>query len=393
MLTNHYDLIILGGGCAGLSLAMRLAMQGENAPSTLILEKRAHYLNDRTWCFWDEGSPELRDWVDYAWPSFEVKKGRRQITRDCAQNPYLMLSASSFYAKSLAKIALNPERVTLLNNQSVQNVIELADHSWQITTENAIYTASNVVDTRPNSKTQQTIRDDDATLWQSFIGYEVETSVDIFNPNQFTLMDFDTAFSYGLGFVYVLPTSARHALIEYTVFSANALSADHLKAYIKPALSTYLPEIAYKITRTEFGQLPMGNQKVLLSNKANYIYAGLFAGAARPSSGYAFQRIQRWAAQCSTSLMRKKTLSAPEKDALLLATMDGIFLHVLKSNPKISVSLFFKFFSKCQTKTVIRFLSDHASLADYLTVIAAMPKLPFLKSLPVYLLKQILNRH
>ena len=48
------DLIILGGGCAGLSLALNLAKQGSVCPNTLILEKREAYSNDRTWGFWQQ---------------------------------------------------------------------------------------------------------------------------------------------------------------------------------------------------------------------------------------------------------------------------------------------------------------------------------------------------
>ncbi len=50
---SHVDLLILGGGCAGLSLASRLAEFGKDAPKVLIIEQRESYTNDRTWCFWD----------------------------------------------------------------------------------------------------------------------------------------------------------------------------------------------------------------------------------------------------------------------------------------------------------------------------------------------------
>ncbi|MEY2979796.1 MAG: hypothetical protein RL562_23, partial [Planctomycetota bacterium] len=46
------DLVVLGGGLAGLSLAERLAAAGAQAPRTVVLEARADYADDRTWCFW-----------------------------------------------------------------------------------------------------------------------------------------------------------------------------------------------------------------------------------------------------------------------------------------------------------------------------------------------------
>lgn len=385
---NHYELAILGGGCAGLSLAMRLAEAGLAAPKTLILEKNAQYLNDRTWCFWDEGNPELKDWVEHSWLNFEIKHGTKSFTKSCANNPYLMLSAKTFYRHAIAKIALNAQRLTLLKNQEILEVTKTQNQRWRIVTHNGTYTAEKIVDTRSNFKIQHA----DSVLWQSFVGDEVETSADVFDSNAFVLMDFDASFNQGLGFVYLLPFSARHALIEYTVFSDNAMPADKLREYSKPLLLNYLKAVDYKTLRSEFGQLPMGNRNIKKSSDPNYVYAGLFAGAARPSSGYAFQRIQQWAKQCSNALINHQSLAAPKKDAWILATMDEIFLSVLKSNPTKSIALFFNFFLNGKTTSVIRFLSDHARLTDYFFIIGAMPSLLFLKQLPIYFFKRLLNR-
>ena len=388
---KHYNLAILGGGCAGLSLAMRLAEAGSeagsSAPSTLVLEKNAHYKNDRTWCFWDEADPELKNWVDHAWLNFEIKNGAKTFTKSCKNHAYLMLSAQTFYKRSLEKLTANKHLATLLNNQDVLEVTKTQNQTWQITTATGAFTADKIVDTRPN----QQIKDDDSLLWQSFVGHEVETSQDTFDSNTFVLMDFDAKFSQGLGFVYVLPYSANRALIEYTIFADQAFTANQINGYIQTALLNYLKDIDYKILRTEYGKLPMGNQKMKKSSDPSYIYAGLYAGAARPSSGYAFQRIQRWAKDCAHALINHQLLVAPKKDPWILARMDGLFLNVLKSNPKSSIQLFYQLFLNCKTDTVIRFLSDHASKLDYLAIIASMPKVLFLKELPTYMFKRLVK--
>lgn len=384
---KHYELVILGGGCAGLSLAMRLAESGPLAPTTLILEKRAHYLNDRTWCFWDEGNPALKDWVDYSWSNFQIKNGINTFTKSCKDNPYLMLSANTFYHNAITKISLNKQRVTLMRNQTIVEVAKTNHQIWRITTDECTYTTDRIVDTRPNN----VVMGKDSILWQSFIGDEVETSTNVFDTNQFVLMDFDASFTQGLGFIYVLPLSANQALIEYTVFSEQAMTAEKLKEYLYIAMQAYLKGVDYQILRTENGQLPMGNQKIKQSDDRSYIYAGLYAGSARPSSGYAFQRIQSWSEKCAVKIIKNQSLLAPKKDVAILATMDGIFLNVLKTNPDASIALFFNFFVQCNTATVIRFLSDHANIMDYLLIIAAMPKLLFLKALPSYAFKRLCN--
>ena len=382
---KHYNLAILGGGCAGLSLAMRLAEAGSSAPSTLVLEKNAQYKNDRTWCFWDEADPELKNWVDYAWLNFEIKNGSKTFTKSCKNYAYLMLSAQTFYERSLTKIASNKQSVTMLTNQDILEVTKTHDQTWQIITASGTYSADKIVDTRPNKQ----INDDESLLWQSFVGYEVETSLDTFDANTFVLMDLDASFSQGIGFVYVLPYSANRALIEYTIFADHAFAANQFSEYIQPALLKYLKNKDYKILRSEYGKLPLGNQKIKKTNDPSYVYAGLYAGAARPSSGYAFQRIQRWAKECTHALINHQLLIAPKKDPWILARMDDLFLNVLKSNPKSSAPLFYNLFLHCKIHTLVRFLSDHASIPDYLSIIASMPKLLFLKEFAVYTYKQL----
>jgi lycopene beta-cyclase len=272
----------------------------------------------------------------------------------------------------------------LLKNQEISEVAKLQNQSWRIVTNNQTFTADKIVDTRPHVYAG----DGDSLLWQSFLGHEVETDEELFEANTFVLMDFDETFTDGLGFVYILPYSNKRALIEYTVFSEKPLLAKQLDGYINLALSRNLKDVSYKTLRTEYGKLPMGYQNKPHSVEPNYIYAGLFAGSARPSSGYAFQRIQSWANRCASTYLNNQTLSHPPKDPIILMMMDDIFLNVLKSNPKSSIKLFFNLFSKCKPDAMIRFLSDHAKLSDYLSIIFSMPKTLFLKELPFYFYKR-----
>ncbi|MFT5963166.1 MAG: lycopene beta-cyclase, partial [Burkholderiaceae bacterium] len=70
-------LLILGGGCAGLSLAMRLAALGRDCPRTVVIEPRTVYGNDRTWCFWGNATAPLADLSCHQWSSMMVRAGRR----------------------------------------------------------------------------------------------------------------------------------------------------------------------------------------------------------------------------------------------------------------------------------------------------------------------------
>ena len=52
MLSTKTDIVILGGGAAGLSLARELAHNSANTHTITVLEARSKYKDDRTWCFW-----------------------------------------------------------------------------------------------------------------------------------------------------------------------------------------------------------------------------------------------------------------------------------------------------------------------------------------------------
>ena len=50
---KEFDYIIIGGGCAGLSLAYELEIYDKLKNKTLaIIEPREDYKRDKTWSFW-----------------------------------------------------------------------------------------------------------------------------------------------------------------------------------------------------------------------------------------------------------------------------------------------------------------------------------------------------
>ena len=215
---EKYDLVIIGGGCAGLSLASRLAEYGDKAPKTLIIEPRTSYTNDRTWCFWDTQQSEGKHIPNKSWNFFEIKYAGKSSVYDCQSAPYQMLRSDQFYQTMLKTIAGNAN-IQLRLGQKISKNPRHIDHKWYLQLDHHLISSKMIVDTRP----AQDILEDDAVLWQSFLGIEVKLKKNVFDPEKLVLMDLDENFTQGLGFVYVLPSSKNRALIEYTVFSKNRL--------------------------------------------------------------------------------------------------------------------------------------------------------------------------
>ena len=371
-----YDLIILGGGCAGLSLAMRLSEQGALCPKLLIIEKRTHYVNDRTWCFWGTADARLKHLSRHSWQTVRLKNQLDAIDIDCKESPYQMLAAEVFYQHALQVIAKN-NKISIHLNEDVVAAPTKANERWQLTCNNQTYTAKSIVDTRPAKSPQH----GDAILWQSFYGHEIECAQAVFDPNTATLMDFDDDDKKLVSFNYVLPTSTTKALVEVTIFSVHPVPHDKLAAKLDAAIAQYTAGQPYTTTRSEHGILPMGNTPQTSNQDKSYIQAGLFAGAARPSTGYAFQRIQRWADLCAKAMLKTQQPIGHQPDSIVQSAMDRLFLQLIRARPSLAAVLFLKLFRQCDTVKLVRFLSDNARPTDYLAIVLALPPAPFLKQL------------
>lgn len=374
-MTKHYALIILGAGCAGLSLARQLATQADACPSTLLLDQRQQFDNDRTWCFWQDQHSHATAMASHRWSQFVVEDGGDRLQRSCASFPYTCVTGADFYQQAQAAIANSPQPITVQLDTTVQAVERLATGQWQVQTSQGSYLADYIVDTRP-------LRVPDAQaslLWQSFYGVEVKLAQPLFDADVATLMAMDQCFTDGLGFLYVLPLSPQHALLEYTVFSAHVYSAEALQHHLQPALAERLGAGKYTTVRTEYGVLPMGLHQPLRATSATYVYAGLYAGGARASSGYAFQRIQRWAVACAMQLAQGQPPLPMPEDAWWLRWMDRVFLTVLRHWPAQAGHLFYRFFSRPPLPAIVHFMNDHPSWREILHIVFAMPKGLFLR--------------
>ena len=387
---SQYDVVILGGGCSGLSLAVRLAELGQCSPQTLIVEQRTAYTNDRTWCFWDDGDARHQSLIEHRWSTMTVRSNAGQTTIDCGDAPYQMISAEAFYRESIASISRCPAIDLQVSTSLTREATKVGSY-WRIETTAGTCLTKTVIDTRPNGHPTA----GGATLWQSFSGQEIECDAAVFDPGTITLMDFLPADPSRILFTYVLPTSTHRALVEVTQFGPDPLPSDALAKDLDISISRRLQGASYTTLRAEAGILPMGlrtpfppAERNYVPAERNYIKVGLTAGAARPCTGYAFQRIQRWADSCSKRLGEGRSAIGHPADPPLLRAMDHLFLSVLRAHPEMAPDIFLSLFANTRSDRMIRFLSGRGRLADYCNVIAALPVLPFLQQVPKALLWQ-----
>ncbi len=376
---NDVELLILGGGCAGLSLAMQLAKLGPRAPSTVILERRPVYVNDRTWCFWGDDKTPFALQAQHQWSSFKVLNAGLGVQVDCAATPYRMLAAEQFYTAAVTALAAVPQ-MHLRMKSPVVSEPQFSNGRWHLTSPMGTLSAKMLVDTRPPHITAK----EDVLLWQSFYGFEIESSEPVFEPNCAELMNFSTAKPERVAFTYTLPLSHKRALVEFTVFAAAPVTVEALTIELENAIAQRVKGATFTVRRSEQGLLPMGLNFPLSpfsGDGPSCARVGLFAGAARPATGYAFQRIQRWAIGCAQAIVSDRLPIGHPKDPVLQTWMDTLFLKVVRRQPHLAPALFMAMFSQVASHRVIRFLGDGGSLVDYMAMAWALPSGPFLRQL------------
>ena len=372
------DLAIIGGGCAGLSLARELArgLAGrQESISVMVLEPRVQYFDDRSWCFWAENDHQFTDLVSHRWNYWRFgKEGEAPITTGSSRYSYQHLRSIDFYRDAIAQCECSTHVELRLGVEVT--AVEPDSQGWRLSTNQGDLVAAKVVDTRPPSPQRQ----DESLMFQSFLGVELRLAPPTYvDSQQLDLMTDMAADSKGSRFNYVLTFGVDHVLAEVTHFSRDPLSREDLEDDLEGLLkSRGWSEGA--VVRSEYAVLPMGLPGNKESSSENLVRAGMGGGALRSASGYGFWRIQRWAQICAQAYCSTGKISSQPLPNWRQQRMDHLLLCVLRDQPERAPGLFQRLLTKCPPDRFVRFMDDSASWRDNLHVIAAMPKLLFLRA-------------
>tara|TARA_B100000683_G_scaffold209961_1_gene204414 strand:- start:289 stop:1353 length:1065 start_codon:yes stop_codon:yes gene_type:complete len=352
---KDFDYIIIGGGCAGLSLAYELEINDKLKNKSLaIIEPREEYERDKTWSFWKVFPHNFDDCIKKSWNNFSINIPNDTKFIDCKLTPYQSIDSGKFYHKVLSKLKLN-ENIKFFKSI---NDIELSN--------SIIFNSVPNFENKPNE------------LWQHFCGVEIETEKDFFDEQIFNLMDFECDQRNEVHFFYTLPFTKKNALIETTWISN--LSNETIKDYnnqIDQYLKNNLNVKNYKINFKEEGSIPLFRIKNL--KKLNEIYIGSAGDMTRLSTGYTFLNIQehsKYIAENIENISNAELFKIKKKYDFL----DNIFLKVLRNNSSDMGEIFFKMFNS-SPKTAINFLSNKSNFFEDLEIILKMPKWKFFKEI------------
>jgi lycopene beta-cyclase len=378
-ISHRYDFVIAGGGLSGLSLAYQLAQSpfGDDK-SILIVDQSPKSRNDRTWGFWSDRPTPFDGIVDRSWKRLRFATPNLERTSNLGGYRYNVIRGLDFYEFIRDDLAA-------LNNVVFQQGrvrhIEDGSDAATVTIDDQVVSAKWLFDScfgRAKSPADLRRYHD---LKLHFVGWEIRTEEPAFDPWVATLMDFRTPQENETRFFYILPFNERQALVEYTIFSNSVLSHAEYQRSLRQYIREQLAIEVFEIVRQESGCIPVTDRPFQRQLGQRVMSIGAKAGRIKPTTGYAFTRIQEDSAAIISSLQRNGHPFDVPADPYRYRLSDSILLEIMAQRGRLIRPIFEAMFRRNKIGRIFRFLDEVASPWEQLAIIPTLPALPFLRVL------------
>jgi Brp/Blh family beta-carotene 15,15'-monooxygenase len=222
---------------------------------------------------------------------------------------------------------------------------------------------------------------------QSFVGWQIQTNEEVFDPQSFTMMDFEIPQDNSTQFVYVLPFDSKHALVEVTRFGEDIMSMDEGEKLLNNYLKNYKN---YQVLDIEKGCIPMTNADISTEICSNIRNMGARAGHIKPSTGYAFKSMSMDATTIVNQIALENETIEPSNVQIRdnrFAFYDSLLLRILSEKSHLGKPIFKRLFQRIKAPEILYFLDEESSLSNELKIFYSLQWKPFI----VAALKELWN--
>ncbi|MEO3978297.1 lycopene cyclase family protein [Streptomyces sp. CAU 1734] len=376
------DVVIIGGGAAGLSLAHALAAPGRDPLGVLLIDAPDGPLRPsaRTWCFWEDGEGPYDSAVVASWRRLRVR-GPGGEPVECGLGPlrYKMLPSGDFERLVAERLAGHPgfRRIRAVAHE-VRDTPDGAEVRCVTGGGRALTVRGRrVYDSRPPAAPPAAR----TRLLQHFRGWFVRTGAPVFDPDTVEFMDFRVPQpAHGAAFGYVLPLSPHDALVEYTEFSREPLSREAYEAALRQYTAEVLGLGDFTVRASEQGVIPMTDGRFSRRTGRAAFRIGTAGGATRPATGYTFAAAQRQAGAVARSLRRGEAGAVPAAHSRRALAMDAVLLRALDTGRVDAPEFFTGLFRRLPPERVLRFLDGGTGALEDIRIGFATPVRPMLRT-------------
>lgn len=360
-----FDFAIVGAGVAGWSLAWRLTEGPLRARRLVVIDGARDDEKLQTLAFWSARPTFLEALVRHRWKALRV--GGRGQPLALEQYCYQALFFADLQAEARRRV------LAVDGNEVVGGRLEAMsqdESSACLSVGGRELTARWVFDSRfaPRSHAVDLTRHH--RLEQHFRGWVVRATRDAFDASVPTFMDFRAGTPAGTGFFYVLPFSARDALVE--VVTLSPVAAESLR-------DTYLSEHwglgprELEVVNHEAGVSLLADGPFRWREGPCVRRIGLAAGMLKPSTGYALTRILEDVEALVGTLQAHGHPWGHRRRSAFFSFLDGVLLELWAHRPDRVPGVLVALLEKNPVDRVLRFLDERASVVEVLKVGWSLP--------------------
>jgi len=375
-----YDVIIAGAGASGLSLLWYLLHSKTLEQKTILLiDKDLSPKDDKTWCFWDQGTFPMDNIYHHTWRNLQVNANSESFKEEL--NLYKYHCIRSFdYADKILTMAKASQRVEFIETEIVN--FSHDQNMGIISTKIGDFKADTIFQSALKPRDFQESRVD-ISMFQHFLGWEIEIEKDLFDPETALFMDFDVNQDHGFTFMYELPFSKKSALFEYTLFSPDILNDSEYEYGIQTYLKNKygLNSTDFKIVRKEKGAIPMEDRQYNNWYCPHVMNIGTVGGLTKPTTGYTFKRIHERCQMIINALESNKPIPNLPPSSYRFRVYDMMLLNIIATDTDTSIRIFYDLFRRNKFDRILQFLEEKTAFHQELAIFSTVPSTPFLKSI------------
>jgi lycopene beta-cyclase len=376
---KHYHYIFTGSGLSALMTVYEMVLSGKFKDKTILLiDENLKKTNDRTWCFWDN-SNLYDNLASTKWNSAWFKNENFERKLKLHPYQYKMVKGLDFY--DLVFDVISKHSTIHFINQKVIDFQELENHclvKTEIESSEESFTCNQIFNSIFNPELIKS-QNNYPFLHQHFIGWFIKSKEAVFNPDCATFMDFSVEQKGNTRFMYVLPTSERKALLEYTLFSKDLLQTEEYETEIK----NYIEKLGiseYEIVEKEQGNIPMTCYPFWKNNSKNILNIGSAGGWTKASTGFTFKNTTKKSKALVAFLSKETDLRKFHKTDKFWF-YDLLLLDILDKKNHLGSTIFSSMFEKGNSTVIFKFLDEETSFLEDLQVIWKCPKGLFINAL------------
>lgn len=339
MIAQKFDIIIAGGGIAGLTLAHFLTVQESTKNLKVLVIDQGIEIEFANVSFWAKSLPIADMPLVGSWRQFEVvfpKLYRLLLLHEYAFYSFNRADHLSFLKKELA------QKKVSFHTESIETISGGGKRALVVTKSGKQFEANWVFDSTHLGEGKVKATPVQGWTW------EIETSKPVFAPETMTLFDFE-ATKLPDSFLYILPLSASKAIIEFSSFAA-APSIGACEYW----LTNRLKSTDYKMVRlNQKGTSTYRASKV--PKDSRIIPIGLKAGIMSLNSGFAYMNIVRHCQYMAKHFPNYSSFTR-RQGSWYRSLLDHLFTTIFTRLPSVGARLLPLLFVHSQGDAVLAYL-------------------------------------